>query len=76
MYAWKSSLAIDGKAMYFGGAIPPLDLRRRPSEVANQREADTPKPAATDLYGFKRIGQDKIKDLILGDRVKSVADLS
>jgi hypothetical protein len=68
MYAQMERLAIDGKAMYFGGAILPLDLGLRPSEVANQCEADTPKPAATDLHGFKRIGQDKIRGLILGDR--------
>src|SRR6266851_6828263 len=33
MYARKVSLAIDGKAMYFGGEFLPSDLGLRPSDV-------------------------------------------
>jgi len=36
MYAQKAGLAIDGKAMYFGGAGRASDLGLRPSDVGRQ----------------------------------------
>jgi hypothetical protein len=36
MYAQKPGLAIDGKAMYFGGGEWVPDLALRPSEAKNQ----------------------------------------
>jgi division protein CdvB (Snf7/Vps24/ESCRT-III family) len=38
MYAQKESLAIDGKAMYFGGRCWASDLRLRPSNAKESAE--------------------------------------
>jgi hypothetical protein len=52
MYAWKSSFAIDGKAMYFGGEERTSDAGLRPSNA---------RKSATDLYGFAQIWRRRIK---------------
>jgi hypothetical protein len=50
MYAWKDSLAIDGKAMYFGGEKRTSDLGLRPFKYRHGSR------------GFTRI---KVFDLVL-----------
>jgi hypothetical protein len=55
MYARKVSLAIDGKAMYFGGRLCPSDPGLRPSDVGLRS-------------GIPRKSLQKLMDLVAGQR--------
>jgi hypothetical protein len=63
MYARKDSLAIDGKAMYFGGEKRISDLGLRPSDFKPHEISQ----------GFDDRARNKIKDFDPCESVKSVA---